>query len=162
MNTARTTDSPEYRAESDDSLIAQALRILDQRIKAGPELGSPGAVRDYLTLHAARHNAAGYEVFSVLFLDSQHRVIELREMFKGTVSQTSVYPREIARAALLLNATAVILTHNHPSGSTKPSRADEAITEVIKTALALLDVRVLDHIITAGGTSLSMAEQGLM
>jgi DNA repair protein RadC len=97
-----------------------------------------------------------------MFLDAQNRVIEFKELFAGTLAQTSVYPREVVREALRLNAAAVILSHNHPSGETRPSRADEVLTSTLKTALALVDVRVLDHIITAGGESLSMAEKGLI
>ena len=163
MNTARSIDAPAYTAtsnEKDDAIIAKALAILAARVNSGALFDSPMAVRQYLTVHAARHD--GREVFSVLFLDAQHRAIEFREMFFGTLTQASVYPREVVRAALDLNAAAVILTHNHPSGSVQPSRADEALTQTLKSALALVDVRVLDHVITAGGDSLSMAESGLM
>ena len=147
-------------ADSDDGIIARALAILADRIKSGPLMDSPRAVREYLTVQAAKHD--GREVFSVLFLDAQNRAIEFRELFYGTLTQTSVYPREVVRAALALNAAAVILTHNHPSGVATPSRADEVLTSTLKSALALVDVRVLDHIITAGGGSLSMAEKGLI
>ena len=102
------------------------------------------------------------EVFGVLFLDSQNKVLQYREMFFGTLTQTSVYPREVARIALELGAASVILTHNHPSGSVEPSRADIHLTNTLKSALALVDVRVLDHIIIGGVDSLSMAEKGLM
>lgn len=118
------------------------------------------AVRDYLTCHAAKSPDA--EVFTVMFLDSQNRLIECRDMFNGTLSQCSVYPRELARAAIELNASAVILSHNHPSGSATPSRADQDLTRRIKQVLELVDVRTLDHIITAGGESQSMSEIGLM
>ena len=144
----------------EDSIIAKALAILSRRIAAGPLLNSPQVVRDYLAVQAAKHD--GYEVFSVLFLDAQHQVIEYREMFRGTLTQTSVYPREVVRAALAVNASAVILTHNHPSGALEPSRADELLTQTLKSSLNLVDVRVLDHIITAGGKSLSFAERGLL
>lgn len=144
----------------DDNIIARALAILAARIKAGPLMDSPRAVREYLTVQAAKHDAR--EVFSILFLDTQNRVIDFKELFTGTLTQTNVYPREVVREALQLNAAAVILSHNHPSGETRPSRADEVLTSTLKTALSLVDVRVLDHIITAGGTSASMAELGLM
>ncbi len=166
MNAAHSIDAPAYTVaytvapQSDDDIIARALAILAARIKAGPLMDSPRAVREYLTVQAAKHD--GREVFSVLFLDAQNRAIEFRELFYGTLTRTSVYPREVMRAALDLNAAAVILTHNHPSGSTQPSRADEQLTSTLKSALALVDVRVLDHIITAGGESLSMAERGLI
>lgn len=104
----------------------------------------------------------GTRALACFFWTRSTRVIEFREMFRGTLTQASVYPREIVRAALALNCAAIILTHNHPSGSVQPSRADELLTGVIKTAVALVDVRVLDHIITAGGDSLSMAEKGLV
>ena len=165
MNAAHSIDAPAYLAapaqqQDDDSIIARALAILAARIKAGPLMDSPRAVREYLTVQAARHDAR--EVFGVMFLDAQNRVIEFKELFAGTLAQTSVYPREVVREALRLNAAAVILSHNHPSGSTQPSRADEQLTSTLKSALALVDVRVLDHIITAGGESLSMAERGLI
>ena len=163
MNAARSIDAPTYMVEphgDDDSIIARALAILAARIKAGPLMDSPRVVREYLTVQAARHDAR--EVFGVMFLDAQNRVIEFKELFTGTLTQTSVYPREVVREALRLNAAAVILSHNHPSGSTQPSRADEQLTSTLKSALALVDVRVLDHIITAGGESLSMAERGLI
>ena len=165
MNAAHSIDAPAYLAapaqqQDDDSIIARALAILTARIKAGPLMDSPRAVREYLTVQAAKHDAR--EVFGVMFLDAQNRVIEFKELFTGTLTQTSVYPREVVREALRLNAAAVILSHNHPSGETRPSRADEVLTSTLKTALALVDVRVLDHIITAGGDSLSMAEKGLI
>ena len=164
MNAAHSIDAPVYlmatAQQDDDSIIVRALAILAARIKAGPLMDSPRAVREYLTVQAAKHD--GREVFSVLFLDAQNRVIEFKELFTGTLTQTSVYPREVVREALRLNAAAVILSHNHPSGSTQPSRADEQLTSTLKSALALVDVRVLDHIITAGGASASMAEMGLI
>lgn len=128
----------------------------------GPAMSNQEVTRKYLTVKAAKHDADGVEVFSVLFLDSQLRVIEYREMFRGTLTQTSVYPREVVRAAMELNANAVVLTHNHPAGTLEASRADEMLTSTLKRTLDLVDVRVLDHIITAGGQSLSFAERGLL
>lgn len=159
----QSIDAPAYtviHATEDDSIIAKALEILTRRVTAGPAMNSPQVVRDYLTVQAAKHD--GVEVFSVLLMDAQNQVIEYREMFRGTLTQTSVYPREVVRAALAVNAAAVIFTHNHPSGMLQPSRADELLTSTLKSALALVDVRVLDHIITAGGQSLSFAERGLL
>ena len=159
----QSIDAPAYtviHATEDDSIIAKALEILTRRVNAGPAMNSPQVVRDYLTVQAAKHD--GVEVFSVLLMDAQNQVIEYREMFRGTLTQTSVYPREVVRAALAVNAAAVIFTHNHPSGMLQPSRADELLTSTLKSALALVDVRVLDHIITAGGQSLSFAERGLL
>ena len=143
----------------EDSVIARALEILRGRMATGPVFDSPRAVRDYLQLKTAEYD---HEVFSVVFLDAQHRVIEFREMFHGTLSQAAVYPREIVRAALQLNAAAVILSHNHPSGVAEPSRADEHLTAGIKSALALVDARVLDHIVTGRASSVSFAERGLL
>ena len=103
-----------------------------------------------------------HEVFAVLFLDTQHRLIEYAEMFRGTIDSASVYPRELVKEALRLNAAAVIVSHNHPSGNPEPSRADEVLTQRLKEALALVDVRTLDHIIVAGGSTISFAERGLI
>ena len=124
-------------------------------------LASPAAVRTYLRLLMARLE---YEVFVVLFLDVQNRVIASEEMFRGSLTQTSVYPREVVKRALELNAAAVILAHNHPSGSVEPSRADEVLTQTLRASLALVDARVLDHFIVAGNGNaiLSFAERGLL
>jgi len=103
-----------------------------------------------------------HEIFAVVHLDSQNRVIDYVEMFRGSVSQTSVYPREVVRECILRNSAGLLLVHNHPSGSAQPSRADEVLTQTLKTALSLIDVRVLDHLIVAGSDTLSMAERGLM
>jgi DNA repair protein RadC len=145
------------------NLVSRALAELDAQVRNDRTIfDSPKAVRDYLVLHNANHADLHVERFSVMFLDSQNRLIAVDTMFTGTLSQTSVYPREVARAALRHNAAGVVLSHNHPSGSTQPSRADEALTVTLKQALAMLDIRVLDHIITAGGQSASMAEMGLV
>jgi DNA repair protein RadC len=140
-------------------IIQQALELLACEIRQTDALASPDAVKDYLRLKLAPKD---HEVFAVVFLDCQHRVIEFEEMFRGTLTQTSVYPRELVRAAMVHNCAAVILCHNHPSGSATPSRADEMLTQTLKTALALVDVRVLDHLIVTTGEVLSMAERGLM
>lgn len=125
-------------------------------------MGGPAAVREYLVLKNASHTDQHIERFSVLFLDSQHRVLSLETIFTGTLTQTSVYPREVVRAAIRLNAAAVVLSHNHPSGGPTPSQADGVLTRTLKSTLDLIDVRVLDHIIVAGTQSASMAELGLM
>jgi len=140
------------------------MAILQKRLtKEREAFHTPSAVRQFLALNAASRQDQQREVFAIMFVDSQNRLIELEDMFIGTLSQTSVYPREVVRRALHHNAAAVVLTHNHPSGSVQPSRADEHLTQTLKGSLALVDVRVLDHIITApGGMTLSMAEQGLM
>jgi DNA repair protein RadC len=134
-------------------------RALSQRLKEREVFHTPGAVKQYLQLQLAHKN---HEVFAVLFLDSQNRMLALEELFRGTLSQTSVYPREVVMRALHHQAAAVVLSHNHPSGSVQPSRADEHLTQTLKASLALVDVRVLDHIIVGQGQTLSMAEQGLM
>lgn len=120
---------------------------------------SPDAVKTYLHLHLAGEKC---EHFAVLFLDVQNGFIAFETMFTGTLTQTSVYPREVVLAALGHRASAVVLAHNHPSGNTQPSRADEALTQTLKTTLSLIDVRVLDHVIIAGNDALSMAERGLL
>lgn len=133
--------------------------MLRQGVNAGPVIDSPKVVKDYLQL---KLGALEHEVFAVLFLDVQHRVLACEEMFRGTLTQTSVYPREVVKRALQLSAGAVILAHNHPSGAVEPSRADEFLTQTLKSALALVDVRVLDHIVVGRGGTCSMAERGLV
>jgi DNA repair protein RadC len=147
------------RAARVQAVVELAGRVLREQARNGPSLESPGVVRDYLRLTLA---GRGHEVFVVLFLDARHRVIACEEMFRGTLTQTSVYPREVVKQALGHNCAAVILAHNHPSGVAEPSRADEALTRALQGALALVDVRVLDHIIVAGPQSLSFAERGLL
>jgi DNA repair protein RadC len=135
------------------------LRSLQEETRSGSALTSPGAVRDYLRLTLGGRE---HEVFVCLWLDAQHRVLIAEEMFRGTLTQTSVYPREVVKAALRTNAAAVIFAHNHPSGVAQPSRADELLTRNLKVALALVDVKVLDHFIVAGRQTLSFAERGLL
>jgi DNA repair protein RadC len=141
------------------AVLELARRALREDLRAGSALTSPGAVRDYLRLAIG---ARAHEVFVCILLDAQHRVIEAQELFRGTLTQTSVYPREVVKAALAANAAAVILAHNHPSGVAQPSQADELLTRRLKEALALVDVRVLDHFIVAGNQALSFAERGLL
>ena len=134
-------------------------RALQEEIKRGDALNSPRAVRDYLQLLLG---ARQQEVFLVLFLDTQHRVLASEELFHGTLSQTSVYPREVVKRALAHNAAAVILAHNHPSGVAEPSQSDQLLTSALKQALAMVDVRVLDYFIVAVGQTISFAEKGLI
>ena len=141
------------------AVMELARRALAQQLRTREVFDSPDAVKHYLQLHLAHKP---HEVFAVLFLDSQHRLLALEEMFRGTLTQTSVYPREVVLRALHHHAGAVVLAHNHPSGSVQPSPADHALTQTLKSALALVDVRVLDHVIVAPGQALSMAEQGLV
>ena len=149
---------PAKRAEL-AAVVELARRSLQQRLADRPAFDSPQAVRDYLQLQLA---AREHEVFAVLFLDAQHHLLRFDEMFRGTLTQTSVYPREVVRRALALNAGAVILAHNHPSGVAEPSRADEFLTQTLKSALALVDVRVLDHFVVGKGQIVSFAERGLL
>ncbi|QBM26954.1 hypothetical protein HPF_04615 [Hydrogenophaga pseudoflava] len=146
--------------EHERSVVDAALAILGRYLgEPGAMFDSPGAVRDFLRLHLGAEKT---EVFAVLYLDSQNRAIAFEAPFHGTVTRTNVYPREIARAAIGHNAAAVILAHNHPSGVARPSRSDEVLTQALKSALALIDVRVLDHFIVTGGACTSMAELGLV
>jgi len=136
-----------------------ARRSIEERLRDRPVLTSPGAVRDFLKLALA---AREHEVFVCIWLDAQHRVIACEEPFRGTLTQTSVYPREVVKAALANNAAAVIFAHNHPSGAAQPSQADELLTRNLKEALALVDIKVLDHFIVAGSQAISFAERGLL
>jgi DNA repair protein RadC len=150
-------DDGRYRPASAEEVLHQARRVLSRRMRRGSPMSSPGAVKDYLRVGIG---TLEHEVFAVLFLDAQHRLIVLKEMFRGTVSQTSVYPREVVKEALMCNAAAVILAHNHPSGAAEPSRADDFLTQSLKAALAMVDVRVLDHLVVGGADVVSMAEMG--
>lgn len=149
---------PAKRAQF-EAAIELARRSLREELEAGAALTSPGAVRDYLRLAIG---ARQHEVFVCLWLDAQHRVIGAQEAFQGTLTQTSVHPREIVKAALARNAAAVIFAHNHPSGAAQPSQADELLTRNLKEALALVEVKVLDHFIVAGRQAISFAERGLL
>ena len=146
---------------NDTEIVREALRILDKQLRVTDEiyLTSPTTVRDYLRLQLATREC---EIFAVLFLTNRHRVIDFQEMFRGTIDGASVHPREVVKEVLRHNAAAVILCHNHPSGASEPSRADEAITRRLKDALALVDVRVLDHLIVGGSEITSFAERGLL
>jgi len=146
--------------QHEDWIIQQAITLLENRIfKAGPALSSPAAVRDYLRMKLV---VEPNEIFAVVFLDSQHQVLAFEPLFKGTVDQTSVYPRVVVQRALTLNASALILAHQHPSGVTEPSAADRALTERLKATLALVDIRVVDHFVIGKGTPYSFAESGLL
>jgi DNA repair protein RadC len=149
---------PAKRAEL-AAVLELARRGLKEQLQVQEAFHTPEAVKHYFQLHLAHKD---HEVFAVLFLDSQNRLQAMEEMFRGTLTQTSVYPREVVLRALHHQASAVVLSHNHPSGSVQPSRADESLTQTLKAALALVDVRVLDHVIVGQGQALSMAEQGLL
>jgi len=148
-----------YLPATTDQILEAARYVVDQKMTRGMAYTSPAVVKEYLTAKLAGFDV---EVFAVLFLDSQHRLIEYVEMFQGTLNQASVYPREVAKAALHRQAAAVIIAHNHPSGNLEPSEADKALTAHLKKALALLDVRTLDHVIVAGQDTTSFAELGLL
>lgn len=132
-------------------------RALGETLAERSVFQSPQAVREYLKLHLA---ARPHEVFLALFLDAQHRLIAAEELFRGTLAQTSVYPREVVKRALAVNAAAVIFSHNHPSGVAEPSRADELLTQALRTALDLVDIRTLDHFIVAGSGIYAFSEHG--
>ena len=149
---------PAKRAEI-VAVLELARRALASQLQEKTMFSNPQAIRDYLQLQLGSRE---HEIFAVLFLDTSHRLIVLEEMFKGTLTQTSVYPREVVVRALALNAANVVLAHNHPSGTAQASRADEAITHTLKAALALIDVRVLDHFIVTASKAVSMAELGLI
>ena len=159
--TGSTSHSYRQRLYARDlAIVEKALSILRRWMtEPGSVFDNPDAVKSYLRLHLG---AEPVEHFAVLFLDSQNRAIAFERMFTGTLTQTSVYPREVVLRALHHQAAGVVLAHNHPSGSVQPSRADEALTQTLKTTLALVDVRVLDHVIVAPGQALSMAEEGLL
>ena len=136
-----------------------ARRALVQSMRQSPVFESPEQVKGYAALHLA---GLPHEEFAVLFLDAQHRLLEVRSLFRGTLTQTSVYPREVVKACLAVNAAAVVFAHNHPSGVAEPSRADEVLTQALRQALALIDVRVLDHLVVGANQVVSMAQRGLM
>lgn len=141
------------------AVIEMARRALKEDIHQGDALSSPAAVRDYLRLRLAH---LPHEVFAALFLDAQNRVLAVEELFRGSLTQASVYPREVVKRALGHNAAGVIFAHNHPSGLAEPSQADRWLTDQLKAALALVEVRVLDHFVVAGTRTVSFAEQGLL
>ncbi len=139
------------------AVLELARRAMHQQLRERPAFESPQAVKEYLQLQLAHHP---HEVFAVMFLDNRHRLQALEELFRGTLTQTSVYPREVVLRALHHQAAAVVLAHNHPSGHVLPSPADEALTQMLRAALGLVDVRVIDHVIVGPGQALSMAERG--
>lgn len=141
------------------AVLEMSRRALRETLDRGAALNSPHAVRDYLRL---KIQGRPHEVFVAVFLDAQNRVLAVEELFRGTLTQTSVFPREIVKRALHFNAAAVIFAHNHPSGLAEPSRADEALTQTLKHTLALVDVKVLDHFVVGGDAAMSFAERGLL
>lgn len=151
---------PLYFDATGADIVARALAVCDSQMRRyGVFVGSPQCARDYLRLGLAN---AEHEVFGVLWLTSANQLIADDRIFRGTLTQTSVYPREVVKAALAHNAAACVLYHNHPSGTPEPSRADELLTRTLRDALALVDVRVMDHMISAGAVTVSFAERGLL
>lgn len=140
-------------------MITLAMKVLSIKHRAGRVLSKPDETRDFLRLRLADYRN---EVFGCLFVDNRHRIIAVRELFQGTIDGASVYPRVVVQQAMEVNAAAVVFFHNHPSGVAEPSHADEAITRRLKDALALVDVRVLDHFVVSAGESVSFAERGLL
>lgn len=151
--------SASLNREEKADVIRLALSVLASRHRAGSTLGSPNDIRDFLRLRLGERRN---EVFGVLYLDNRHRVLKLEEVFQGTIDGASVYSRVVVQRALEVNAAAVVFFHNHPSGVAEPSGADERLTRRLREALALVDIRVLDHFIITAGESLSFAEKGLM
>jgi len=141
------------------AVIEMGRRALSEQMQAQPVFDSPQRVREYLSLHLREQQ---HEIFAALFLDAQHRLRVVEDMFRGTLTQTSVYPPEVVKRALALNAGAVVFSHNHPSGVAEPPRADECLTQTLKTALQPVDVRALDHLVVGQGHVVSMAERGLL
>ena len=166
--TAKTETRAQYAVQreinatvaNEDAIIAAALEILARRMRnPGVLLDSPAVVRDWLRL---RVGGKPHEEFGVIWLNARHEVVEADEMFRGTLTQTSVYPREVVKEALRINAAACIMYHNHPSGAAEPSLADEMLTRALKEALAMVDVHVLDHMVVTAETITSFAERGLL
>ena len=147
------------RSVTADEIIRMATQLTKKRFRKGKAIRNPQDTRNFLQLKMAHLE---HEQFSAIYLDNRHRVLAYKELFRGTIDGASVYPREIVKEALKLNAAAVILAHNHPSGVPTPSQADKQITLRSKNALALLDIRVLDHLIIGGNRIVSMAEEGLV
>ena len=163
----RVSDADLSAPPSQESLLARRLSVarelllrdLREQMHRGPVMTSPQILRDWLRLYCA---GLEHEVFLVLYLDANHRLIEPQELFRGTLTQTSVYPRELVKGALARNAAALAVAHNHPSGQAEPSRADEFLTQTLKSTLSLVDVRIIDHFVVAGDQVVSFAERGLI
>ena len=141
------------------AVLEMARRALSEELKSGNAMNSPGLVRDFLRLSLANKQ---HEVFLGIFLDAKNHTIATEELFSGTLTQASVYPREVIKRALYHNAAAIIFAHNHPSGVAEPSHADKVLTQSLNQALAMIDVKVLDHFIVGNGTTLSFAEHDLI
>jgi len=152
-------DQGRYMQATADQILEAARQVIDQKIPRGALFTSPELVKDYL-----RTKLAGFEheVFAALFLDTKHRLIEYIELFRGTIDSASVYPREVVKAAQRVNAAAAVFSHNHPSGNPEPSHADKVLTQRLREALAIVEIRTLDHIVVGSEGTVSFAEQGLL
>jgi DNA repair protein RadC len=159
VNRVLSLQPAQLSSEEQEGVIALALAILQHRHRPGDLLESPAQTRNFLRLRLAEHTA---EAFGCVFLDSAHRVLDVRELFHGTIDGAAVYPRVVVQQALTLNAAAILFYHNHPSGVAEPSKADERITERLQSALALIDVRVLDHVVVSAVDAVSFAERGIL
>lgn len=161
MNVRRLSRQLRAALESYEAneVVRAALAVLETRAQYGSALTSPAAVRDYLRILLANLE---HEVFVCVWLNTKHQVIQFEELFRGTLAQTSVYPREVVKSGLKHNAAAVIFAHNHPSGVAQPSQADELLTRSLKEALALVEIKTLDHFVIAGSQAVSFAERGLI
>ena len=149
----------DYAPAPSEVILEAARQVIDTKMQRGEKFVSPAAVKDYLRLKLAGYE---HEVFAILMLDNQHRLIAYSEMFRGTIDSASIHPREVVKEVLAHNAGALIMAHNHPSGHPEPSAADRQITQRLKDALALVEVRVLDHIVVGGLQTVSFAEEGLI
>jgi DNA repair protein RadC len=157
--TLMAKDGEGMREATDAEIVVAAREVLGRRFRRGAALTSPKVAREYLAMKYALHER---EVFVAIWLDTRHRVLGHTELFHGTIDGASVHPREVVKEALRQNASACLISHNHPSAVAEPSRADEAITQRLKAALELVDIRLVDHLITAGGTCVSLAERGVL
>lgn len=158
-NKLKSEDTPVY-CDQDDATVAKALRILERRLKKpGLSVDSPKTIKEFASLKLAELER---EVFAVFWLNAQNQLMEYQELFVGSLTQTSVYPREVVKAGLKVNAAAAIFAHNHPSGTCEPSRADELLTTDLKRALGIVEIKVLDHIVVGDINTTSFAEKGLL
>ena len=160
MNKINSEDQAVYNISDDDETIRLAMNIIIKRLNSSSVvIGNPDDTLNFLKL---RYDGQEYETFDVMFLDNRHRLIKFKQLFRGTIDGASVYPREVVKEALKHNAAALIVSHNHPSGIPEPSQSDENITNRLKDALNLMDIRLLDHIIIGGSDHVSLAERGLL
>lgn len=159
FGTLMVKEGRRYRVANDEEILQAARDVMKRRLQRGTALTSPDLTREFLNVHLGPYE---HEVFAAIWLDNRHRVIAFEELFRGTIDGASVHPREVVKASMKFNAAACILAHNHPSGVTEPSQADMKITQRLKEALGLIDVRVIDHLVIGEGPACSFAERGLL